>query len=257
MTTDEAIDIVARHVLACMAAEGVDWEDYPEIGEYDWERVADRIDVIAPFPDAEQSERAYAHLTEPAPSVALGHNLASWCWQRPATTVQSTDRIAQPGHHERQFDDAIKAQQVGRRALRADDGCNSRAALAAAAARPTRTATTKPQRIQMKRVRGWRKPEGVVYVGRPTKWGNPFSVAACIDTGFAETVAEARPVCVFEFRSWLTNSGIGWAAGEMRRAWMLEHLDDLRGRDLACWCPLDQPCHADVLLELANRRVAS
>jgi hypothetical protein len=32
-----------------------------------------------------------------------------------------------------------------------------------------------------------------------------------------------------------------------------EFFEPLRGRDLACWCPLDQPCHADVLLELANR----
>jgi hypothetical protein len=47
----------------------------------------------------------------------------------------------------------------------------------------------------------------------------------------------------------------GWLAGDIwqwsdQRIWILEHLEELRGFDLACWCPLDQACHADVLIEL-------
>lgn len=48
--------------------------------------------------------------TEPAPCVALGHNVAEWCWERPATTVQGTPRIAPPGHHERQWNNAIAVE---------------------------------------------------------------------------------------------------------------------------------------------------
>lgn len=112
-----------------------------------------------------------------------------------------------------------------------------------------------PRRIQLRRTKGWRKPDGVIVVARPTRWGNPFTIGACIDAGYADTVGQARRVVVEAFRSWL--NGDRWAAGsspdwEERRLRMLDGLHDLAGQDLACWCPLDQPCHADVLLELAN-----
>ncbi len=88
----------------------------------------------------------------------------------------------------------------------------------------------KPKRIQRKRTKGWRMPENTVYVGRPTKWGNPFSCP--------ENPIEA----VERFRSTLNYGGY------------LSYADitELRGKDLACWCRIDQPCHADVLLKLAN-----
>lgn len=110
-----------------------------------------------------------------------------------------------------------------------------------------------PERIR--RTKGWRKPEGAVVVSRPSKWGNPFTVKACIESGFAMCESDARRVCVDAFRDWLT--GDDWAAGsglawEMRLASYKAAIPELAGRDLACWCPLDQPCHADVLLELAN-----
>lgn len=103
-----------------------------------------------------------------------------------------------------------------------------------------------PQRIQRQRTKGWRMPEGAVYVGRPSRWGNPFSPGQLIafrnnETGevrsfLPETVAE----CVEHFRF------LAEAAAQDVRA-------ELAGKDLACWCPLDdQPCHADVLLEVAN-----
>lgn len=87
-----------------------------------------------------------------------------------------------------------------------------------------------PKRIQMKRTKGWRKPEGAVYVGRPTKWGNSFVVG--------KDGIHSRAVAVQCFDSWARMTNLD--------------ASELRGKDLACWCPLDQPCHADVLLELAN-----
>jgi hypothetical protein len=97
-----------------------------------------------------------------------------------------------------------------------------------------------PQRIQRKRARGWRMPEGAVYVGRPTVWGNRYIVGEPgTGLGVVATVAEA--------------------VEGFRRMWSEPHQlayirEQLRGKDLACWCRLGQPCHADVLLELANAR---
>ncbi len=90
----------------------------------------------------------------------------------------------------------------------------------------------------------------------PARWGNPFRIADCIEAGFAENVADARRVCVDAFAAWLRNDRWADASGpdaERRHAEYLAALPALRGHDLACWCPLDQPCHADVLLEAANR----
>lgn len=97
-----------------------------------------------------------------------------------------------------------------------------------------------PKRIQRKRTKGWRMPEGAVYVGRPTKWGNPFRVIPGETNG--STLAVGR------YRRWLE---------EVKFRGFFPHrvpsqVGELRGKDLACWCSLDQPCHADVLLEIAN-----
>jgi hypothetical protein len=94
-----------------------------------------------------------------------------------------------------------------------------------------------PRRIQRKRSKGWRMPEGAVYVGRPTVWGNRYRVGKGDGIGIVSTADEA----VASFRRM-------WDAPH-QRAYIREQL---RGKDLACWCPLDKPCHADVLLEVAN-----
>jgi len=112
-----------------------------------------------------------------------------------------------------------------------------------------------PQRIQRKRTKGWRMPEGAVYVGRPTIWGNPFThpdpakaVAAYGDLiGGGERCFSIEPGGL-QFARDRHPSTLHWAYADFVR----EYLPQLRGRDLACWCPLDQPCHADVLLRLAN-----
>lgn len=97
---------------------------------------------------------------------------------------------------------------------------------------------TAPKRIQLQRTKGWRKPEGAVVVARPTKWGNPFA----IDGDERHTRAD----CVRDYRLWLAHSPDGDRVARAAAA-------EIRGKDLCCWCPLDQPCHADVLLEIANR----
>lgn len=90
----------------------------------------------------------------------------------------------------------------------------------------------RPQRIQRRRVKGWKMPPGAVYVGRGSRWGNhwPVGTDAC-PTRADATAAYRRDV--------------------ERNPPPDLHL--LRGKDLACWCELDgQPCHGDVLIELAN-----
>ena len=106
-----------------------------------------------------------------------------------------------------------------------------------------------PVRIQRQRTKGWRMPPTAVYVGRPTKWGNPFR---CGPHGRAMSLAEK----VAKFRDHIEQGGGFYSPGDEHVGKPKVTVDDirreLRGKDLACWCSLDQPCHADVLLELAN-----
>jgi hypothetical protein len=110
-----------------------------------------------------------------------------------------------------------------------------------------------PKRIQRQRTKGWRMPEGAVYVGRPTQWGNPFEADVLGQHGAVDAYA-VHLAAYF-----------GWEYRTVRRAFYPWPVDSsafanwiapLQGRDLACWCPLDQPCHADVLLHLARAPLA-
>lgn len=117
-----------------------------------------------------------------------------------------------------------------------------------------------PKRIQLSRRKGWRMPENTVSVARPGKFGNPFKVNECREAGFVGTDTEIATRCVEAFRVWADTIywRNNWQGEESKkaRALLLAGLPTLRGKNLACWCKLDQPCHADVLLELANRPVA-
>lgn len=96
-----------------------------------------------------------------------------------------------------------------------------------------------PKRIQRKRTKGWRMPKNTVYVGRPSRWGNPTKTA-------------------IGFRRWLDGTNPCWNekedlnVTEARRHWILQNIHLLIDKDLACWCPLDKPCHAHKLLEEAE-----
>lgn len=142
----------------------------------------------------------------------------------------------------------------------------------------------KPVRVQLRRTKGWRMPDNTVSVARPTKWGNPERVvlAGMHWDGESED-ADGEPIetgpwlCLAPGSTWPPEplKGFGGSFHSTRteaaaRAvekyrWRMatdlpasrhpaaDDLHELRGKNLACWCPLDQPCHADVLLELANK----
>lgn len=107
-------------------------------------------------------------------------------------------------------------------------------------------------------------PPGAIYVGRPTVFGNPWSVQAALASDLFEPSAVPE-VCVTCFRRWLQRTDYPDALEkfpiyktlEPKRLEILSRLSELRGHDLACWCPLESPwCHADVLLEIANKEAS-
>lgn len=102
-----------------------------------------------------------------------------------------------------------------------------------------------PKRIQRKRTKGWRMPEGAVYVGRPTKWGNRYKVGDPMGTHDKKGTYCERPMTAKDAVTFYRAEMELFCGNRL-------NIEELRGKDLACWCPLDQPCHADVLLELAN-----
>jgi hypothetical protein len=87
-----------------------------------------------------------------------------------------------------------------------------------------------PKRIQRRRTAGWRMPDNTKSVARPSRWGNPFKVEG------------NHQAAVDQFTQWVEQQG----------ALMQAIRSELRGRDLACYCKPEQPCHADVLLRIAN-----
>jgi hypothetical protein len=132
-------------------------------------------------------------------------------------------------------------------------------------------------------------PANTVYVGRPSAFGNPFAIDSDfvlwtgVALGFTGDRAGRSAAAVALYRTWMTGkkpkqrkpkpggeiafdggaeiSADGMVMGFAAHAAMAgpvpklpprPDVTSLRGKDLACFCPLDQPCHADVLLELAN-----
>jgi hypothetical protein len=99
-----------------------------------------------------------------------------------------------------------------------------------------------PQRVQLKRSAGWKMPPNTVKVDRTTRWGNPFTIAECGSVAIA----------VAQHGRWMRGEiaapgGVEPPSKETLRA-------TLGGKNLACWCALNGPCHADLLLTLANGR---
>ena len=109
-----------------------------------------------------------------------------------------------------------------------------------------------PIRIQRKRIKGWAMPKDAVYVGRPTKWGNPFKVGMeILEIGNSSTEILTRKRAVYFYKKWLKSPRD--YLGLLSR-WQRVHLDigELRGKNLSCWCKEGEVCHADILLKLAN-----
>ena len=109
-----------------------------------------------------------------------------------------------------------------------------------------------PKRIQRMRTKNWRAPGGAVYVGRPSQWGNPFTLNEYRDIEYElgwipkASGIQAREHVAAEFQKALLMGTIGdYPSVEEIR-------EELAGRDLMCWCSLDDACHADTLLSVAN-----
>ncbi len=96
-----------------------------------------------------------------------------------------------------------------------------------------------PRRVQLSRRKGARLPPNTVVVARPSKWGNPFRIGQ--KNPYGTITKDLR-------HSYLIYSGFAPTNKELIDAAQAE----LKGKNLACWCPLDQPCHGDILLRLAN-----
>lgn len=130
-----------------------------------------------------------------------------------------------------------------------------------------------PVRIQRQRTPGWRMPEGAVYVGRPSLFGNPWTLRDAV--AFAIPVEQRRAWLVAKYRQELDHGGLlsDWGSFVSEARWeamadLMDRLPQETGPDgyqsirplfrhllrdataLACWCPLGAPCHGDVLIEL-------
>lgn len=105
-----------------------------------------------------------------------------------------------------------------------------------------------PQRVQLRRTKGWRMPENTVKVDRSTSWGNPYRAGIYCDQQHAVDchrmlLMTGKPA---KTAPWPELDPLTYAE------YVKANIGQLRGKNLGCWCRLDQPCHAEVLLELAN-----
>lgn len=124
-----------------------------------------------------------------------------------------------------------------------------------------------PIRIQRRRIAGWRIPENAVFVGRPSRFWNPYDwkwARADAVRMFRDHVRELGAMVdqmrYFKMKgySWdRYTTGSQWEDGTRERNVMIgivaacEH-GELKGKDLVCWCRIGKPCHADLLLRMAN-----
>jgi len=104
-----------------------------------------------------------------------------------------------------------------------------------------------PERIQLSRAKGWRMPPNTVKVDRTTLWGNPFHT-------HGDGIRMSNELAVSLFSDMIEKCN-GWMATKRRGQVSVDVADvqrELRGKNLACWCGVDEKCHADVLLRIAN-----
>jgi len=113
-----------------------------------------------------------------------------------------------------------------------------------------------PVRIVRSRQHKQVSPNGldIAYVGRPGKWGNPFRVSGEEGHWFVlnendeplvtfDKKEEAVDCCIENYKEYISHEhNLG-----------IVNVFTLKGKNLSCWCPNNCKCHADVLLELANR----
>lgn len=124
------------------------------------------------------------------------------------------------------------------------------------AKRPRLPDGPRPERVTLKRKKGWRMPDNTVKVDRATKWGNPFAVGDRVTgiPGLCRGAMEERELATAEeavlcFKLWLAGAVTLY---DRRPPKVGEIQEELRGRHLACWCKPGAACHAEVLLDIAN-----
>lgn len=100
----------------------------------------------------------------------------------------------------------------------------------------------KPERKQRTRKAGGGIPQGSVYVGRPSQWGNPAKVGEWFKVEEQTNEVKDARVAVHLFYQHCISQA------KRNRQAFAEWLYPLLGRDVCCWCALGEPCHADVLL---------
>jgi hypothetical protein len=115
-----------------------------------------------------------------------------------------------------------------------------------------------PVRIQRKRVKGWKMPENTVSVTRPGKWGNPFKVGDIVKIGkggdgfiwlkaLNEKYADSTYIIIRDVNHCIE------VYKQFLQVYPPKDIKELAGKNLACFCKEGEPCHADILLELANK----
>ena len=92
-----------------------------------------------------------------------------------------------------------------------------------------------PRRFRLSRKKGAKKPRGAVVIARPSKWGNPYKIGRLTRAG-----------AIAAYKRDLYAGRLGVTVADVKR--------ELKGRDIACWCRLEDTCHGDVLLAIANGR---
>lgn len=108
-----------------------------------------------------------------------------------------------------------------------------------------------PIRVQRKRVKGYRLPENTVSVTRPGKWGNPFKVNAGLGTGFTSPPHGVKAALEL-YEKWL-NGDFNLVHEKGLPPSKQEIIDNLKGKNLACFCKEGDSCHGDILLKYANQ----
>lgn len=118
-----------------------------------------------------------------------------------------------------------------------------------------------PIRVQRKRVKGWRMPENTLSVTRPGEFGNPFVIGGYYKIGngkngfsWLRCLDEVLAIKQGFTKINTATEAVEWFKRYIELYPLRENvIEKIRNKNLACWCKVGQPCHADVLLEIANK----
>ena len=109
------------------------------------------------------------------------------------------------------------------------------------------------EEVQRKRSKGWRMPEDAIYVGRPTKWGNPYQVQRMLANLFGVYNSDGESIGgIYHTERTAQIDAVRMYEEMMRQKLESDSsvLDELKGKKLACWCKVGEPCHRTALLRL-------